>query len=138
MQAKHYLNKNWRLQCLYDAKTEQLKNLRELLTSSPSPMAPNDKIQSSQNLHRQEDKICEIVDLEAQLQKDLKDIIAFKLELTKKINELSNIEHKLILNLRYLNFMSWEQIACEMNISFRWAMSLHKKALIEFEEMHFK
>lgn len=55
MQAKCYLNKNRRLQLLYDAKTRQLNNLRQMLTSSPSPMAPNEKIQSSPNLHMQED-----------------------------------------------------------------------------------
>ena len=39
---------------------------------------------------------------------------------------------KQVLELRYLNCLKWEEIAVRMNLTFRWTMTLHKRALETF------
>ena len=135
--AKNYLMENWRLQSIYQAKAEQLQELRAMCTSVASPMAGGERVQNSINLHSQENKICNAVELEEQLQKDINRILGVKLDITQKINGLDNQEYQLLLMKRYLNFHTFERIACDMDISFRWVMKLHKKALKHFEEKYF-
>ena len=137
LKAKKFLSENWRLQSIYESKFEQLRELKAMCTSVASPMASGERVQSSINLHNQENKICNDIELEEQLQKDIDRILGIKLDITQKINGLDNQEYQLLLMKRYLNFHTFERIACDMDISFRWVMKLHKKALKHFEEKYF-
>ena len=134
--ARKYLSESFRLQDIYKSKVEQLEELRMMCVSINSPMASGEKVSKSSNLHTQENKICNMIQLEEQLKKDIEDIFTTKIDITNKINGIDNQSHKLLLNLRYLNNYTFEKIACEMDISFRWVMKLHKKALKQFEEKY--
>lgn len=52
-----------------------------------------------------------------------------KAEIKKVIDGVENIECRLILELRYLCFRSWEEIAVEMDYSIDYVFKIHRRAL---------
>ena len=52
-----------------------------------------------------------------------------KKDIVHRINEVNNPEYKLILELRYLCFRSWEEIAVEMDYGIDNVFRVHRKAL---------
>lgn len=56
-------------------------------------------------------------------------------KLIKRIHAIENPDHEFILELRYINGLTWEEIADEMGYSVRHVHRLHEKALEEFADM---
>lgn len=54
-------------------------------------------------------------------------------EITDKIERMSQDNEKDILLYRYIQRMSWEQIAVKMNYSWQWVHKIHAKALHDFK-----
>lgn len=134
--VKKFLSENRRLQDIYDAKFEQLKELRELASCIKSPMDGSEKVQSSNNGNKTEELIIKIVALEEELKGNLNALLDRKIDITNKLNGIDDAEYKLLLNLRYLNFMTWEEIACKMGYTFQWVHTLHKSALVSFSKKY--
>lgn len=55
------------------------------------------------------------------------------IEITQKIEALSNEDEKDVLMNRYIKLMKWEDICTEMNFSWKWVHKIHSRALIHFE-----
>ena len=83
---------------------------------------------------RNTDKMCrnmaEIVDLEHEIDEDISRLVRMKKEIKHCIDCVSDDEQRLVLLKRYLNFLSWEQIATEMGQSIRSIHRLHAVALV--------
>ena len=136
MIGKEYLEEAKRLDQEYKSKFEQLKSLQDMSMSITS-LCKTEKIQMSHDNSKNGDLICQIIDLENELKSDMELIIKKKKELVKRINEIDNPDYRLLLNLRYLNLKTWEQIACDMGVTFQWAHRLHHSALKTFEKKFF-
>lgn len=134
MNAKKYLSENIRLQELYDAKLNQIKELRLMCDCIKSPMDGSEKVQSSNISNKTHELVCKILTLEEELKDNLNELINKNIDITNKINGLGDQEYKLLLSLRYLHFMTWEEISCKMGITFQWTHILHKRALKSFSE----
>lgn len=65
-------------------------------------------------------------------------LYAYKAEAEERIEGIENDDYKLLLTLRYLRFKTFEEIAVEMGFTFQWICELHKRALIQFEELYFR
>lgn len=64
--------------------------------------------------------------------KDLSDFLAlYDKEYTEKT---AKVTLNALLEMRYLKYLKWEEIAVRLDITFRWTMTLHKKALTIFTE----
>ena len=130
MKAKEYLSQAYRLDQRIDAKIEQVMSLRNLAakaTSTLSDVAPS----GTRNVHRMEDIIMRIIDLENEVNADIDSLVALKHEITRIIKAVPNLEYQTLLELRYLCFKSWEQIAIEMNYSIQHIYRLREKAFKE-------
>ena len=57
------------------------------------------------------------------------------MEIAKLIDRVPDSLYKLVLEKRYLCFMTWERIAADMNWTYRWTLSVHGKALREVEKL---
>ena len=116
MTAKEYLSQAYRLDQRIDAKIEQVMSLRNLAAKATSTLS--DAVPSgTRNVHRMEDIIIKIIDLENEVNADIDSLVALKHEITRIIKAVPNLEYQTLLELRYLCFKSWEQIAIEMNYS---------------------
>lgn len=139
MNAKQYLQQNENLEELCKAKIAQIAELREMAKSIKLTMGGGERVQSSMKTpDRTAELICNIIILEEQLEKEVKELIKKKKEITDKINSLHSNECKLVLNLRYLNLMTFLKMAEEMNKSFPTVLKMHKRALRNFEKTHFE
>ena len=54
---------------------------------------------------------------------------------TSNVNKLDDATLRTLLILRYLNFQTWEMIACKMNYGYRHILRLHGNALIEIKNV---
>ena len=130
MRAKEYLNQAYRLDQRIDAKISQVAALNELAlkctaTITGMPRNPN------KGESRMADVVDKIVDLQAEINRDIDRLVDLKREIVRVIKAVDNPEYQTLLEKRYLCFMSWEQIAVEMNYGIDNIFRLHRKALAE-------
>ena len=86
-------------------------------------------VSSTRNVHRLADTIDKIVDLENEINDDIDHLVDLKREVMATISKVQDANALMLLELRYLSFMSWDEIACEMHYTSRWVHILHSKAL---------
>ena len=130
MKAKEYLSQAYRLDQRIDAKIEQVMSLRNLAakaTSTLSDVAPS----GTRNVHRMEDIVIKIIDFENEINADIDRLVDLKREIMRVIKALPNPEYQTLLELRYLCFKSWEQIAVMLDYDLRYTHKLHNRALEE-------
>lgn len=128
MMAKEYLSQSLRLNQRINSKLEQIQSLRELATKYTSiitgmPRNPN------HGGSTMADALMKIVDLETELQNDVNRLVDLKEEIMAVVKAVDNIECQTLLELRYLCFKSWEQIAVDMGYNVRHIYRLHDEAL---------
>ncbi len=132
MTAKEYLGQARLLDQRIDAKIEQAASLRMLATkatSTLSDVAPS----GTRNVHRMEDIIVKIVDLENEINHDIDNLVDLKREIMDAIRSIRDLDYRTVLELRYLCFKPWEQIAVEMECGIDNVYKLHQKALKKLE-----
>ena len=128
MTAKEYLSQAYRLDKRIDSKIEQLKSLNLLATKCTSTLSDMPKSQSISN-SRLEDTVVKIVDLQEEINMDIDSLVDLKRDIVKTIKSVQNPEYQIILDLRYLCFKTWEEIAVQMNCSIDNVFKIRKNAL---------
>lgn len=128
MTAKEYLSQAYRLDKRIDSKIEQLKSLNLLATKCTSTLSYMPKSQSAGN-SRLEDTVVKIVDLQEEINRDIDSLVDLKRDIVRTIKSVQNPEYQIILELRYLCFKTWEEIAVQMNCSIDNVFKIRKNAL---------
>ncbi len=130
MRAKEYLKQAFRLYDLIQANKDELKELEALSFSIPGTDYTKDRVQSSpRNDASYTNIIAKIDELERVIKADINAMLTLKFEIREVINNVRDNEERLVLKYRYLNFLSWEEIAIKMNISLRTVFRIHGSAL---------
>ena len=60
---------------------------------------------------------------------DVDELVNLKQEVVGVINAINNPEQRMVLELRYLSFKTWDEIAEDMHYGIDNIFKLHKKAL---------
>ena len=60
-------------------------------------------------------------------------LVDLKREMVAVIKAVKNPEFQTLLELRYLCFKTWEQIAVDMDYDIRWLYRMHNRALAEVQ-----
>lgn len=128
MTAKEYLSQAYRLDKRIDSKIEQLKSLNLLATKCTPTLSDMPKSQSISN-SRLEDTVVKIVDLQEEINRDIDSLVDLKRDIVRTIKSVQNPEYQIILELRYLCFKTWEEIAVQMNCSIDNVFKIRKNAL---------
>lgn len=128
MTAKEYLQQALRLDERINSKISQLESLRELATKCTSTITgmPHNPSPSQSPMA---DAVCKIIDLQDEINRDIDHLVDLKRELVGVIRNVEDVECRLLLELRYLCFKSWEDIAVQMGYTARNIHYLHKQAL---------
>ena len=74
-----------------------------------------------------------IIDLENEINADIDQLVDLKRDMVAAIKAVADPECQTLLELRYLCFKSWEQIAVAMGYGVRHVYKLHNSALETFE-----
>mgnify|MGYP000914522456 CR=1 FL=1 len=128
MNVKAYLGQAYRIDQRINSKIEQVVALRELATKATSTLKDTPKGKNHNN-HSMEAVIVKMADLEAEINRDIDTLLDLKKELITVIKQISNPEYQTLLELRYLCFKTWEQIAVDMGYGLRYIHKLHGRAL---------
>ena len=128
MDAKEYLSQARFLDTRINAKIKQLEALNTLATSASSVLTgmPHNPNKATSKMA---DIVCKIVDLQAEINKDIDALVDLKSEIGKAIKAIPNVEQQTILEQRYLCFMPWEKIAVDLQFTPRHIFRLHDEAL---------
>ena len=134
MKAKEYLSQAFRLDNRINSKIDQIASLNDLATKCTSHMTGMPRNPSPGN-SQMADAVAKIVDLEAEINRDICALVDIKCDLVKTIKAVDDIDCQLLLEGRYLFYKSWEQIAVEMCFRVRHVYEVHNDALIKVEKI---
>lgn len=128
MTAKEYLKQARYLDERINMKIEQVASLHSLATKATSTLSDMPG-SPTRNTHRMEDIIIKILMLENEINVDIDKLVDLKNEILSVIKGVDDSDSRLILEKRYINLETWEDIAAELNTSAPNIYRLHDKAL---------
>ena len=134
MTAKEYLKRAWNVDQRINSKLHQLDSLKDMATKATSTLG-TEPVSGTRNVQRMADTIDHIVPLENQINDDIDRLVDLKRDVIKTISKVQDTNCLTLLELRYLSFKSWDDIAAEMNYTSRWVHIMHSKALAAVEKI---
>ena len=69
---------------------------------------------------------------EQRINEKIDKLVDLKTEIDAAIDQMENVEERLLLKYRYLKNESWEDIAMDLNVSYRTVHRIHASALRNF------
>lgn len=132
MTAKEYLKQAYRLNELIDSDSRELERLRDL-AGRISGSNFGERVQTSRNPDPSFVKyLGDIDEMERRIHKELCDLVALKNNILTAINKMTDRDERLLLTYRYLNNLSWDDIAYRLHVSSRTVHRIHASALQNF------
>ena len=128
MNAKEYLSQAYRIDQRINSKLEQVMSLRALLGKATGTLTGAPRA-ATPNPHSMEDTICKMVDMEHEINADIDTLVDLKTEIMTCIKRVENPEYQTLLELRYLCFKPWEEIADQLGYTQRHMLRMHDLAL---------
>lgn len=117
---------------LINSKIRLLENLRHSRLQVKSLQFKTDVVKESHVKNHQEDIIIRIIDLEKEITKDIDKLINEKKRAKSVIDRLDG-PYKLVMSMRYLECMKWEEIAYRLDYSIQAVYKIHGQALKRVE-----
>lgn len=128
MTAKEYLGQAYRLDQHIKDRLVQLSQLRAL-TQQITTAYDREVVSRTRNVHALEDSVIRLMEAEADINREIDRFVDIKMDISKTIARVRNENYRLILEKRYLCFMTWEQISMDMSYTNRWLRKMHDRAL---------
>ena len=135
MTAKEYLDHIKRCYQTMQALYDRLVEVRTKIEGLKAITYDRERVQVSPS-NKTEELIAQLVDTEDKLSKEVREHFDEVVEATKRIYSLDNERQIQVLEMRYIKGMRWQVIADELNIEYRSATRMHKKALRNFERKY--
>lgn len=133
MTAKEYLRQLKTLDNVINAKLLEKERIRALATKVTSNLGERVQGGGSGGI---ENTVIKITELEIQINADIDKLVDLKAEATQIIDSLGDNKHKAILSMYYVSNLTFEQVAENTDMTFRWIHKLHGRALKEFEKKY--
>ena len=134
MTAKQYLQQTFRLNAKIDAKKIRIEQLRAFAESVSPPELSHDKVQAGRASDQMGENVTKIVDLEKEKNAEIQQLLDLQEEIESRLKEMPDDDLCLILEKRYINLQKWEQIALDLNYTYRHTTRLHGEAIQAFQE----
>jgi len=123
---------------LYDThitnKLSEMSRLKELVTSITATWK-DDVVSGSGSKDKLGDTVAKIVDLENEVNKAIDNLIDRKNQIGAILEQLNDPDHVAVLHKRYVLYMTWEEIAYDMHMTYRNVCYIHGRALQAVEEI---
>lgn len=127
--AKKYLQQIRLYDSRISTKLEELQHTKEMVLRI-TPALKKDVVSGGGGTQDQlAEAVARIVDLEAEINHDIDRYVNAKQEISATLEKLSDPDQLQVLHKRYVQYMTWEQIACDMNMSYRNVCYIHGKGL---------
>lgn len=134
MKAKEYMQQAFFLDKRINSLIRQVNNLWNQATNitqviSDMPHNP------SGDTSKLENRVVDICDLTDEIRKQTDKLKALRKEMMGVVAKVPDPEYQLILQERYFEMLTWEDVACDINRSVRSAQFMHGKALEVVQEI---
>lgn len=117
---------------LYDSKInsllEELDNLKAMVLKITTTLK-QDVVSSGGNQDKIGDAIAKIVDLEAEINAAVDGFVNKKKAVNDVLDMVYDPDQYAVLYKRYILYKRWEQIACDMTMTYRNVLYIHGRAL---------
>lgn len=133
MGTVEFLSQAYHIDLRIQSKLDQLESLNSLAAKATATFG-NEPVSGTRDVHRREAVICKIIALQAEINADIDNLVDTKRELRAVIESVKNVDYRTVLELRYLNFRKWEQIAVQMGYTNRNVHYLHDRAIEYLEK----
>lgn len=112
-------------------RIEEWRQIAESITANPE----NASSGGGYPISKTENCVVAIMTLQEEIKDEIMEIADFERQTSQIIKELvEDLNFKTVLELRYLSYLRWEEIAVRMNYTFRWTQELHHRALLALQE----
>ena len=130
MTAEEYLTQTYRLNELIESDKNELADLNELKVCLGGMDYSKERVQTSPPPDAGYTRIvAKIADLEEKIRLEMERMVELKIEIRDTINAVPDKDERLVLRLKYIQGMKWEDIGEEMSMSDRNARRIHERAL---------
>lgn len=127
MTAKEYLNQAYRLNELIQSHQKELEQLNDIATKITSGL--EERVSSGGISDKVGATVTKIVALQDKIKDEIDKLVDLKTEIHTVIEQVENKDERLLLRLRYIEYMRWEEISLRMTLSLRYVMKIHTEAL---------
>ena len=126
--AKSYLRKIELLDAHINNRISDKQALECLATKITATISPV-SVSGSGNHDKIGDAVAKIVDLQEEINRKIDKFVNLKREVSELIEQIEDPDQVKVLHMRYFEYKPWEQIAIEMQYSYRNVCYIHGKAL---------
>lgn len=132
MKAKAYLRQIALLDMRIEIGMEELEQSKAMATKVTSAIS-GEVVSGTRDNDKMTDIVAKIIELQDKLNHDIDRFIDAKNEVLQMLSRVENPNYHRLLHSRYILYKKWEQIAYEMNYTYRGITKMHGKALLAFE-----
>lgn len=131
--AKDYLLQIQKLDKLIENKLQEVAHWKEVATGT-TVCSEGDRVQSSGSKQKMADAICRYMQMEDEINAAIDRLVDTKQEIIETIEQLSIDEYDLLHKI-YVQKKELYEAAMEMDRSYRWATSVHGRALANVQKI---
>lgn len=131
--AKDYLLQIQKLDKLIENKLQEVAHWKEVATGT-TVCSEGDRVQSSGSKQKMADAICRYMQMEDEINAAIDRLVDTKQEIIETIEMLSIDEYDLLHKI-YVQKKELYEAAMEMDRSYRWATSVHGRALANVQKI---
>lgn len=127
--AKAYLKRVKLYDTHIDNKLQELEHLKAMVTKITQTWKDDVVSGGSRSQDKIGDAVSRIVDLQKEINKDIDSFVDMKQEILDLVDKIEDADQLSVIYKRYILYETFEQIACEMHMTFRNVCYIHGKAL---------
>ena len=134
MTVKEYLNQHKVLNKMIEINLEELKRIKDLSFNVISIAYDSEYIQTTRSTSAPFEKwVDKKLELEERLSNKVCMLFDLKFQIMDMIDELDNIDERLVIYYRYIDCLEWEDICYKLNVSERTVFRWHGSALVHLK-----
>ena len=126
-EKKQYLSRYKKLDNEIDRKLEECQKWHDKAEKITPTISDMPKSNSGSN--KIESAVERIIDLENELNEKIDCLVALRRNIESDISSVEDDTLRTLLEYRYIDGMTWEEVAVKMNFNYRWVLRLHGRAL---------
>jgi hypothetical protein len=134
LEAKDYLKQVEKLDLRIKNKLIEQQQWRDIALGITANM-DGERVQSSGAKSKMADAVERCVDMEAEIDRLIDELIDTKTEVTQTIEKLDSATEYNFLHMRYIQFKSLQEIADHYGRDYGWATTVHGRALKSVQEI---
>lgn len=132
--AKAFLKQVELIDTHINNKLEELSRLKDMVYKITSTLKA-DVVSGSGNQDKLGDGVARIIDLEAEINRTVDDFVDKKKMVSAIIDQIQDPDQLQVIHKRYIEHLTWEEIACQMHMTYRNVCYIHGRALQTVEAL---